>query len=111
MRRNTAQNGSVSITLVVLCVLAIIGLVLWSIVGLRLWARHSRNTQYQADAQALLESARAWRENNNANWPEQCLIEPGTQRLCPTGKDRDAILAASSPLSSDYELFVVDTAL
>lgn len=97
--------------IIFLGVLLIISIIMWSLVGVKLYGRHSRNVQHEADAEILLESAKAWRKDNKSFWPEICFIKPGTADLCPTGKDRDAIRDGANLVNTSYAVYVVDTQL
>lgn len=90
-----------------LALLVVINLILFSLLGLKLYGRHARNSQYKTDAQQLLAAADTWRKTNQSHWPESCIIEPGTAELCPSGQDRDVIVRGSN-LTDKYQIFIFD---
>lgn len=93
--------------LVVVC-LVLLDLVLFGLLGMKLWRRSAVSATEKNDAVALKTAAENWRRENNNFWPEPCLVDPGTPRLCEKGENRDEIVAKVTGQSKPYTVFVID---
>ncbi|GEM_PF-3534663 len=114
MQRLVPRNHQAGFSIVWLCVVVIvaINLGLVGILAYRLQSRRTVNDHYKNDAVHLQKVAADWRNTHHQRWPQQCIIQPGTQKLCTTDADRNDIVAAAQNLSRSYgEVFVVDAEL
>ncbi len=106
---STLQKHRWSIRAVVVIVtLILIDIALASLLGFRLWQRSSVSAREKQDAVILKESALAWQKANNNFWPEPCVVDPGTLRLCEKGENRDEIVASIQGQSKTYTVFIID---
>lgn len=102
-RHRWSKGAIIIITCLILLDLALVGLL-----GYKLWHRQSVSAAEKQDAVALKASALEWQKQNNNFWPEPCIVDPGTARLCAKGEDRDTIVASAQGLDNTYTIFIID---